>query len=253
MPKDTFFNLAEPKRTHIADVALQEFSERSYAAASISRIVAQAGIAKGSFYQYFDNKLDLFRWLLLDVGLRAKIEFMQRCEAPTPGDFFSELEHMYLCALRFGFAHPRLSRVARSMRQGAGQSPELVELQAEVGRMAHRNMKLLLQRAQAHGQLRSDLDLDLAADMLLAVSQQGLDLALLRTLGVDVYELCAHPEVERGFDEAAQRELIGKIIDLVRRAFGSGDAPTSGGTVLALDEVAEQLMKPAASPQQGQR
>jgi len=251
VPKDTFLNLAETKRSHIANVALQEFSERSYDQVSISRLVARAGIAKGSFYQYFDNKLDLFRWLLLDVGLRAKLKFMQGCGAPAAGDFFAELEHLYLCGLRFGLTHPRLTRVAQSMRQGAAASPELAKLQLELGRMAHRNMKLLLQRAQERGQVRAELDVDLAADMLLAVSQQGLDQALVRMLGADVYELCIHPEIAERFSEAAQRALIGQIIDLLRRAFGSEDPAPSDRSVIALEEVADRLAEPVGRPQGG--
>ena len=53
MPKDTFFNLPEDKRALICKVALEEFGEYTFDQASINRIVAKAGIAKGSFYQYF--------------------------------------------------------------------------------------------------------------------------------------------------------------------------------------------------------
>ena len=64
MPKETFFNLPEAKRQRIIDLALAEFAEKDYDTASISRIVSQAGIAKGSFYQYFENKEDLYTYLL---------------------------------------------------------------------------------------------------------------------------------------------------------------------------------------------
>ncbi len=60
MPKPTFFNLAEGKRERILSAALDEFAEKGYAGASISGIVAAAGIAKGSFYQYFEDKDDLY-------------------------------------------------------------------------------------------------------------------------------------------------------------------------------------------------
>jgi AcrR family transcriptional regulator len=53
MPNQTFFNLAEEKREQITQVAIDEFANNDYGGGSISRIVARAGIAKGSFYQYF--------------------------------------------------------------------------------------------------------------------------------------------------------------------------------------------------------
>ena len=59
MPKITFFNLPDEKRQLILDIAIDEFAENDFANVSISRIVARAGIAKGSFYQYFEDKDDL--------------------------------------------------------------------------------------------------------------------------------------------------------------------------------------------------
>ena len=56
MPKDTFTNLPEEKRRHFLNIAIKEFAEHPYNTASISEIVRQAGIAKGSVYQYFENK-----------------------------------------------------------------------------------------------------------------------------------------------------------------------------------------------------
>jgi TetR/AcrR family transcriptional regulator len=55
MPKQTFFNLPDEKRDLITDVVIDEFADNDYDKVSISRIVQRAGIAKGSFYQYFDG------------------------------------------------------------------------------------------------------------------------------------------------------------------------------------------------------
>jgi AcrR family transcriptional regulator len=68
MPKDTFFNLAEEKRTLICQVAIDEFAAYSFAQASINRIVDGSGIAKGSFYQYFENKDDLFLYVIQSIA-----------------------------------------------------------------------------------------------------------------------------------------------------------------------------------------
>jgi len=61
VPKETFFNLDEKKRQHIMEVVIDEFAAHEYKSASISKICQVAGIAKGSFYQYFQNKKDLYR------------------------------------------------------------------------------------------------------------------------------------------------------------------------------------------------
>ncbi len=60
MPSQTFFNLPKEKRDTLIKIALNEFSANEYNSASVSRIVKETGIAKGSFYQYFQDKKDLY-------------------------------------------------------------------------------------------------------------------------------------------------------------------------------------------------
>jgi len=68
MPKDTFLSLTEEKRRLIESVALDEFAEYGFDAFNINRIGKAAGIANGSFYQYFENKADLYKYLQKVMG-----------------------------------------------------------------------------------------------------------------------------------------------------------------------------------------
>ena len=63
MPKQTFLSLEPEKQKRVMDAALAEFSENAFAKVTIDNIVGRAGIPKGSFYQYFTNKEDLYRHL----------------------------------------------------------------------------------------------------------------------------------------------------------------------------------------------
>ena len=56
MPKSTFFNLNEEKRIKIEKALKTEFSRGSFEEASVSNIVTNAQIPRGSFYQYFEDK-----------------------------------------------------------------------------------------------------------------------------------------------------------------------------------------------------
>ncbi|MBQ7681683.1 MAG: TetR/AcrR family transcriptional regulator [Oscillibacter sp.] len=67
MCKETFLRLPEEKRARIVDAAWDEFTTVSFANASINRIIRGAGIPRGSFYQYFEDKGDLFRYLMTRV------------------------------------------------------------------------------------------------------------------------------------------------------------------------------------------
>lgn len=70
MPKQTFFNLPKEKRDRIIAAAKEVFSKNSYEEASINQIVKLAQIPRGSFYQYFEDKDDLYGYLSSQMFLR---------------------------------------------------------------------------------------------------------------------------------------------------------------------------------------
>lgn len=69
MPKDTFFNLPQEKKNRIIKGAKEAFSKKHYNEVSIDLIVKLSEIPKGSFYQYFINKDDLFKYVFRDIGI----------------------------------------------------------------------------------------------------------------------------------------------------------------------------------------
>ena len=64
MPKQTFFNLPASKRNIFLGASKKEFTRAPLFEASIANIVRAAGIPRGSFYQYFEDKEDLYLYLL---------------------------------------------------------------------------------------------------------------------------------------------------------------------------------------------
>ena len=68
MPKATYFRLPAEKRHRLMDAAVQEFTRAPFAKASVSNIIQTAGIPRGSFYQYFEDKQDIFFFMLQDLG-----------------------------------------------------------------------------------------------------------------------------------------------------------------------------------------
>ena len=66
----TFERLPQEKRDRILQAARTEFIRYPYEKTSINRILAEAEVPKGSFYQYFDDKSDLFSCCICDVYKR---------------------------------------------------------------------------------------------------------------------------------------------------------------------------------------
>ncbi len=64
MPTKTFFNLSKEKQSRLIAAAAEEFSRVSLNEASINNIIKKAEISRGSFYQYFEDKEDLYYYYL---------------------------------------------------------------------------------------------------------------------------------------------------------------------------------------------
>ncbi len=64
VPKQTFFNLPKQKQDTLIQSAINEFSRVPLHEASIANIIHEANIARGSFYQYFEDKEDVFYYIL---------------------------------------------------------------------------------------------------------------------------------------------------------------------------------------------
>ena len=87
MCTETFRRLPEEKRSRFLDAAWAEFTRVPIEAVSINQIVQKAGVPRGSFYQYFGDKDDLFLYLMESVGAHYVSEYrkiIQRAE----GDIF---------------------------------------------------------------------------------------------------------------------------------------------------------------------
>ena len=63
MPSERFFHLPEEKKRRIKKAALKEFARVPLEEISINRIIRDAEIPRGSFYQYFEDKQDLQTFL----------------------------------------------------------------------------------------------------------------------------------------------------------------------------------------------
>lgn len=87
MPKQTFFHLSKDKQDTLIQAAKQEFSRAPLHEASIANIIKSAGIPRGSFYQYFEDKDDIFYYLLNRLGERNNQRFISVLNEKN-GDLF---------------------------------------------------------------------------------------------------------------------------------------------------------------------
>lgn len=97
MPTELFFRLSPIKQQHITDAIKAEVTRASYEEFSIYNVVHQCGISRGSFYQYFASKEDVYIYLFSEYNRRIIEKFIQSLQEHN-GDYFIGLEE----AFRFG-------------------------------------------------------------------------------------------------------------------------------------------------------
>ncbi len=94
MPTQTFFRLPEEKRLRLTNAAWTEFSSVRFSEASINRIVRAAQIPRGSFYQYFADKDDLF-FYLLDTLYDACLALAEEALRDAEGNLFDAVPRVF--------------------------------------------------------------------------------------------------------------------------------------------------------------
>ena len=81
MPKNTFLNLPDAKKEYIIEKSIDLFIKYKYEDINIRLIVKELGISIGSFYQYFDDKDDLYLYLF--VKIEKKVLDMEKKKKGT--------------------------------------------------------------------------------------------------------------------------------------------------------------------------
>lgn len=94
MPKSTFFNLHDEKRFKLLQAAEKEFARVPLSQASIANIVKFACVPRGSFYQYFHDKEDVFYYLLKRHTDKRRVYFLNVLKENS-GDLMESMDQVF--------------------------------------------------------------------------------------------------------------------------------------------------------------
>ena len=114
MPKDLFYSIEAEKQNKILEAAMQEFSSQLYVNSSINQIIKQADISRGSFYQYFADKDDLYFYMISKMVSNTAYRYLQEIVSKKPEDIFSVYQAMFAYNLRL-LSDPTYQRFFRNM------------------------------------------------------------------------------------------------------------------------------------------
>ena len=113
----------------ILEGARQEFLQRGYAAASMDRIAAAAGVSKPTVYSHYGDKASLFRalttWM---VERRVRDVFGGTgCEAPVPLDPATQLRQLASRIVDVSNRQPEMLDFLRLVIGESGRFPDLAQ------------------------------------------------------------------------------------------------------------------------------
>ena len=171
MPTLTFKNLSLEKKNRIMEACFDEFSHYSFSEASINRIIKQARISRGSFYQYFKDKEDCYIEVLSQIAQRKMEIFKDIHQVKGHLSVFDQLIQMMKNIAIWMEKEPRLYRIGVLMDTDNSafvdklrrQNPSIVDY--------YRN---LIEEEQNKGKIRSDIDADTLSDLMVVTSQHIL-------------------------------------------------------------------------------
>jgi len=202
VPRPRFHTLPRERQQTILHAALDEFSAHGFAGASLNRIIAEAGISKGSIYYYFDSKEDLYAHLLREQveQLIVRVGPFSVPAATEPDAYWSTIENHCLRLVRAYDASPQLANLLRDWMSGTG-APAIENAQRDAELSALPWMTRALAAGQSIGAIRTDIP-----DALLL----AIGMAIGRV--IDSWVIAEAP------DPREHAAAVHTIVDILRRA-----------------------------------
>jgi AcrR family transcriptional regulator len=203
MARPRFYRSAPAMQAAILKAAACEFASDGYQGASLNQIIEAAGLSKGAFYYYFDDKADLAATVLQDV-VRPLLEAFEELELPAGNfDFWGLVETMARDSLERLRDTPEQTDVIAKLASAMLRDTHLASHLAPLMKGAMKAGARLWQRGQEMGMVRADLPLETLLPLL-----QGIKETLARVL-LPVDQAPSPADLERFID--LQMDLFRRV------------------------------------------
>jgi TetR/AcrR family fatty acid metabolism transcriptional regulator len=167
---------SEDKRQLILDAAVRVFARSGYHAARVGDIAAEAGVAHGLLYHYFDSKEELLATIFRETWAEL-LQALREVEDDA-GPAGEQLRQVTAILLRSWRRNPDLVRV---LVREVARSPQLGGRVDEIGQ-AFSAIERIIERGQRAGELRRDVDPRLASWIVYGALEEILTGWVLGTL-----------------------------------------------------------------------
>ncbi|HET9875951.1 MAG TPA: TetR/AcrR family transcriptional regulator [Mycobacterium sp.] len=170
MPTVTWVRLDPLRRAAVLEAAEAEFSARGFSQGSLNVIARRAKVAKGSLFQYFADKRDLYAFVADTAGQRVRAHMEDRIRELDPSrPFFEFLTDMLDSWVAYFADHPR-ERALHAAVSLEVDTDARISVQTVIHRHYLEVLRPLVRDAQTRGDLRPDADTDALLALLLLIS-----------------------------------------------------------------------------------
>jgi AcrR family transcriptional regulator len=156
---------AELRRQHILDCAKQVFAQKGYYEAYVEDVIKVAHIGKGTIYEYFRNKEDLFLSLLIRSLEEWKRAVNINHNDTKQLDAISYFRHRIKQTIVFLNNDRQLTSIL--LKTGFGFNPHIQKLIGEFEKNLRKHILHDLRLAKHLKILRDDIDLDITTSLLI--------------------------------------------------------------------------------------
>lgn len=158
MPRPRFQRADPALQQAILDAAVRELGEHGYEGASLNRILLAAGLSKGAFYYYFDDKADLAAAVLERELARWRIGDLELGD--TAAEFWAQLEQYSWQGLNQLRESPASRDVITRLGSALARDAALLERLGPLMADAQRRLTDVWRRGQEVGAVRTDLPVE---------------------------------------------------------------------------------------------
>jgi len=208
MPTKTFYRLRDEKQDTILRAAVHEFVKNGFTRAKTNDIAQMAGISKGSLFQYFENKKELFihcaKWGLevfmkkldeqMNIGDMDIYEYFQDSKAKT------ELVR----------EEGELASFMQVVMNEPGLQDESMKSMYDLGNIYTTK---LIQNGKRKGTVRSDIDDELLLCYFSAVTERFSQ----RWFKLYIGDISEEPSAEA---EQSMKNELELMLDLLKKGMG---------------------------------
>lgn len=174
-PEETeqFNQLPIEKKERITEAFISEFAKKGFRAASMNKIVERAGISKGSLFNYFNSKNQLFMYVYKVAFERVKEYLREVREETKDEEFFTRFQKIMEAGVTFIQKHPKLARIYYRILY-TGDSPEGATILRELHAESMKFIGSLVKQGVERGEISAGIDVDKAAFILESVLNRFL-------------------------------------------------------------------------------